>query len=103
MAEGGCTWLVFTGSLAAGDALELERQLGDHRLAQAHAWLWDMTGLIDLDLICAHALLRAIRRAAPGPVRIRGARRTVVRTLRRAGMGAADAIHDDRPLRTVDQ
>ncbi|MFB7172103.1 STAS domain-containing protein [Streptomyces sp. NPDC056254] len=92
-ADGGCTQLVFTGRLGAADVLRLEQALDDRRLAQAHTWLWDMAGLIHIDLICAYALLRAIRRTATGPVRIRGARRPVERTLRHTGMGAVADIH----------
>ncbi|WP_030769899.1 hypothetical protein [Streptomyces sp. NRRL F-2664] len=90
----GCARVVFTGRLAAGDVLHLEQLLGDPRLALARTWLWDMTGLVQLDLICAYALLRAIRRTATGPVRICGARRAVGRTLRIAGVGAVAVIQD---------
>ncbi|MFE9636918.1 STAS domain-containing protein [Streptomyces sp. NPDC006463] len=78
----------FTGQLTAQELLRLEQQLLDPRLTRAGEWVWDMSGLEHLDLICAYALLRSARRTASGPIRVRGARRNVQRTLRYAGVQA---------------
>lgn len=89
----GCATLRFTGDLAAGTVLDLERKLLDPCLSQARAWVLDMTGLVRVDLTCAYAPLRAVTRLPrTTAVQVRGARRDVQRTLRHAGFDALTSI-----------
>ncbi|RZB14343.1 STAS domain-containing protein [Streptomyces sp. F001] len=74
---------------------KLEEQLADTRLGHAHVWNLEMSGLTRLDLTCAYALLR-VATTLPEPVElhVRGARRTVQRTLRDIGFDAVVAIEE---------
>ncbi|WP_395576829.1 STAS domain-containing protein [Streptomyces sp. BK79] len=79
--------LVFSGSLDAPALRVLEELLLDHRLREPTVWTLDMSHLDHIDLACAYALLRTVTRVPePVAVTVRGARGTVHRTLRHAGM-----------------
>lgn len=92
-ADGQHATLVFGGVLDTRWTRELEEQLTDPRLRRARTWELRMDDLTQLDLTCAYALLRAAT-TSPEPVdlRIRGARRTVQRTLHEVGLDAVAAI-----------
>ncbi|MFJ5798378.1 STAS domain-containing protein [Streptomyces decoyicus] len=85
--------LTFAGVLDAHALPELEELLSDRRLRQAGTWVWDMSGLERIGLACAYALLRAVTRAPETvSVTVSGARRTVQRTLRHAGLDTVVTI-----------
>ncbi|MEW2247870.1 MULTISPECIES: STAS domain-containing protein [unclassified Streptomyces] len=89
----GCAVLRFAGELTADRVLDLEQQLLDVRPSQVREWVLDMSDLTSMDLTCAYALLRAATRVpATTTVRVRGARRTVQRTLQHAGVDTLAAI-----------
>lgn len=87
--------LTFSGVVDAHTLPELEELLSDRRLRQAVTWAWDMSGLERIDLACAYALLRAVTRA-PETVSVttRGARHSVRRTLRHAGLDTVVTIKE---------
>ncbi|MFJ4776636.1 STAS domain-containing protein [Streptomyces sp. NPDC088762] len=92
--DGGAV-LRFTGRLSAHHVFTLEQQLLDPRLTRAGACVLDLSALTHIDLICAYALRRAATRlSATAPVRVRGARRTVQRKLRYAGVAAVASIEE---------
>ncbi|MFK0142635.1 STAS domain-containing protein [Streptomyces murinus] len=69
------------------------RKLLDPCLARARAWVLDMTGLVRVDLTCAHALLRAVTRLhQTTAVQVRGARCNMRRILRHAGFDVLTSI-----------
>lgn len=85
--------LAFSGVLDAHALPELEERLLDPRLRQARTWVLEMSGLERIDLACAYGLLRAVTVAPePATVTVHGARRSVVRTLRHAGLDAVATI-----------
>ncbi|WP_236569854.1 STAS domain-containing protein [Streptomyces mexicanus] len=89
----GCAILRFAGELGADRVLDVEQQLLDVRLSQVREWVLDMSDLASMDLACAYALLRAATRIpATTTVRVRGARRTIQRTLQRASIDALATI-----------
>ncbi|PZT70283.1 hypothetical protein DN402_32750 [Streptomyces sp. SW4] len=80
--------LVLTGDLRGAPALrELERLLLSEPLLRARSWVLDVRDLDHLGLACAYAVLRAVT-SAPRKIglTVRGAHRTVHRTLREAGI-----------------
>lgn len=87
--------LRLTGELTADTVLDLEQQLLDPRLCHVREWVLDMSDLTGMDLTCAYALLRAATRTpATTTVRVRAARRNVLRTLRHAGVDALAMIEE---------
>ncbi|MEV1055093.1 STAS domain-containing protein [Streptomyces sp. NPDC049887] len=94
-ADGPRAEVVLAGDIGAATLRELEERLDARPLAEAAEWVVDMSGVDHLDLACAYALLRAAGlRAEPPELTIRGARRTVRRTLRHAGLDAIATIVD---------
>ncbi|MDI9888299.1 STAS domain-containing protein [Streptomyces sp. HNM0645] len=92
-ADGLRAEVVLTGDIGAAALRELEERLDASPLAEAAEWVVDMSGVTHLELACAYALLRAAGlRAKPAELTIRGARRTVRRTLRHAGLDAVATI-----------
>ncbi|UQA90827.1 STAS domain-containing protein [Streptomyces halobius] len=81
--------LAFSGVLDAHALRELEELLLDPRLRRAGAWVLEMRAVERIDLACAYAVLRAATSLPETPaVTVRGARRSVQRTLRHAGVDA---------------
>ncbi|MCZ7456614.1 STAS domain-containing protein [Streptomyces sp. WMMC940] len=94
-ADGLRAEVVLTGDIGAATLRELEERLDASPLAEAAEWVVEMSGVTHLDLACAYALLRAAGlRADPAALTIRGARRTVRRTLRHAGLDAVATIEE---------
>ncbi len=86
-ADGGRAELLLVGEVGADALRELEEFLGSRPLKEADEWFVDMSRVFHFDLACAYALLRsATLRPEPASLTIRGARRTVQRTLRQAGL-----------------
>ncbi|WP_432089456.1 STAS domain-containing protein [Streptomyces sp. bgisy095] len=86
-ADGGRAELFLAGEVGADALRELEEVLGSRPLGEADEWLVDMSRVVRFDLACAYALLRsATLRPKPAALTIHGARRTVQRTLRQAGL-----------------
>ncbi|MFE6637279.1 STAS domain-containing protein [Streptomyces tendae] len=92
-ADGRHAVLAFSGDLDAPALGVLEELLLDPRLREPGAWTLDMSGLDHIDLACAYALLRTVTRT-PEPVTltVRGARPSVHRTLRQAGLDTVAAF-----------
>ncbi|MEV1045446.1 STAS domain-containing protein [Streptomyces sp. NPDC049916] len=91
-ADGRAAALVLAGEIGAGALRDLAEFLDDPRLGRAAAWDLDLSGVTHLDLACGYALLRAVTlRPEPVALTIHGARRSVQRTLRSAGL---DAVAD---------
>ncbi|MEU4204999.1 STAS domain-containing protein [Streptomyces sp. NPDC026294] len=87
--------LTFRGELHAGTLRALETWFADPRLSEADAWVLEMHELAHIDLACAYALLRALSRRPDGAsLTLRGARRTVARTLRHAGIDAIGVVEE---------
>lgn len=87
--------LRFSGALGPGALRQLEERLLDPRLHEADVWVLEMEDLTMLDLACAYALLSAATRSPQtAELIIRGARRTVRRTLRDAGVNRIAAIEE---------
>jgi anti-anti-sigma regulatory factor len=94
-ADGRQAELTFTGDLGAGFLRELEERLTDPLLSEADQWVVDMSGVTHFELACAYALLRAAtRRPETAALTIRGARRTVQRTLHHAELDAVAVMED---------
>ncbi|MFV2120264.1 STAS domain-containing protein [Streptomyces sp. Act-28] len=93
--EGRPAELVLAGEVGAETLRELEELLDAPPLREAAEWLVDMSGVTRFDLACAYALLRAAAvRPEPATLTIRGARRTVQRTLRHSGLDTVAAIEE---------
>ncbi|MEV4046295.1 anti-anti-sigma factor [Streptomyces sp. SAI-195] len=92
-ADGRHAVLAFAGDLDAHALGVLEKLLLDPRLREPGTWTLEMSGLEHIDLACAYALLRTVTRA-PEPVSltVRGARPSVHRTLRQAGLDTVAAF-----------
>ncbi|MCI0383104.1 STAS domain-containing protein [Streptomyces sp. CNQ085] len=87
--------LAFPGRLDAGALGELEERLVDPRLLGAHEVVLEMGGLDHLDLACAYALLRAsTERPGTAVLTVRGAGRSVRRTLHSVGLDAVAVIEE---------
>ncbi|GAA2428938.1 STAS domain-containing protein [Streptomyces macrosporus] len=86
--------LTFSGDLDADKLRELEERLLDPRLRDAREWVLEMSDLAHLDLACAYALLRAATRPEGVALTVRGARRSVQRTLRHADVDAVAVIEE---------
>ncbi|HEX5569552.1 MAG TPA: STAS domain-containing protein [Streptomyces sp.] len=87
--------LTFSGALDAGLLRELEERLLDPLLGEAREWVLEMSDLTHLDLACAYALLRAAtRQPETVTLTVRGAKRSVQRTLRDAGVDAVAVIEE---------
>ncbi|MEU2494998.1 STAS domain-containing protein [Streptomyces sp. NPDC007883] len=94
-ADGRRAELVLSGEIGAATLRELEERLDAPPLAGAAECVVDMSGVTRLDLACAYALLRAATLPAePAAMTIRGAGRTVRRTLRHAGLDTVATIVD---------
>ncbi|MFD4025933.1 STAS domain-containing protein [Streptomyces sp. NPDC058576] len=91
--EGPRATLVLAGDLRAENLRELEQLLAEPSLNEAAEWHVDMSDATRLDLACAYALLRAATlRPEQAVLTIHGARRSVQRTLRHAGLDAVAVI-----------
>ncbi|WP_416475452.1 STAS domain-containing protein [Streptomyces sp. LKA04] len=79
--------LAFAGTLDSHALQVLEELVMDPRLWEPTDWTLEMSGLENIDLASAYALMRAVTRA-PEPVSltVRGARPAVHRVLRQAGL-----------------
>ncbi|MEU6009402.1 STAS domain-containing protein [Streptomyces sp. NPDC047453] len=86
--------LALTGDIGAEVLRPLEERLGAPSLSDADEWIVDMSEATHLDLACAYALLRVATRWPATALTIRGARRTVHRTLRHAGLDTAAVMED---------
>lgn len=87
--------LVLAGQIGTESLRELEQRLDAPPLREATEWFVDMSGVTRFDLACAYALLRAATlRPTPAALGIHGARRTVRRTLRHAGLDAVAVIEE---------
>ncbi|MFF9122346.1 STAS domain-containing protein [Streptomyces sp. NPDC014889] len=86
--------LALTGDIGAQALRPLEERLAAPPLSEADEWVVDMSGATHLDLACAYALLRGATRWPATALTIRGARRTVHRTLHRAGFDAVAVMED---------
>lgn len=87
--------LVLSGTLDVAALGELEERLVDPRLNDVREWVLDVNDVTHVDLACAYALLRAATRL-PGNavVTIRGARRSVRRTLHDAGVDVVAVLDE---------
>ncbi|MFF3736767.1 STAS domain-containing protein [Streptomyces sp. NPDC002566] len=83
--------VTLSGDVSALLLRDLEARLADARLQQVEHWVLNMDTVTRIELACAYALLRAVTEH-PGTAAVRGARRTVLRTLRHAGLDKAAAI-----------
>jgi len=70
---------------------EVEEQLADPRLLTADHWVLNLDGVTRIELACAYALLRAATEHS-GTITVGGARHSVQRTLRHAGLDKAAVI-----------
>ncbi|MFH0240974.1 STAS domain-containing protein [Streptomyces sp. HK10] len=87
--------LAFSGRLDSGTLGELEERLVDPRLLGAHEVVLEMGDLDHLDLACAYALLRAATgRPENAVLTVRGAGRTLRRTLHDVGLDAVAVIEE---------
>ncbi|MCG3043437.1 STAS domain-containing protein [Streptomyces sp. S1A] len=87
--------LAVSGRLDSTTLGELEGRLTDPRLLGAHEVVLEMDGLDHLDLACAYALLRAATgRPENAVLTVRGADRTVLRTLHSVGLDAVAVIEE---------
>ncbi|MEU3346236.1 STAS domain-containing protein [Streptomyces sp. NPDC006700] len=86
--------LALTGDIGAQILRPLEERLAAPPLSETDEWVVDMSGATHLDLACAYALLRPATRWPATSLTIRGARRSVHRTLRQAGFDAVAVMED---------
>ncbi|MFP8906582.1 MULTISPECIES: STAS domain-containing protein [Streptomyces] len=87
--------LAFSGRLDAGALGELEERLVDPRLLDAQEVVLEMGDLDHIDLACAYALIRAATgRPQSAALTVRGADRTVRRTLHAVGLDAVAVIEE---------
>ncbi|MFI1165469.1 STAS domain-containing protein [Streptomyces sp. NPDC020801] len=94
-ADGGRARLTFPEAVDAAALRELEERLAEPPLSGADEWVLDMSAVTRIDLASAYALLRAAtQRPNIVKVTIRGAPRTVQRTLRQAGLDAVASIQE---------
>ncbi|MEU9393848.1 STAS domain-containing protein [Streptomyces sp. NPDC048324] len=70
---------------------EVEELSADPRLLRAERWVLNLDGVPRIELACAYALLRAATEHS-GTVTVRGARHSVLHTLRQAGLDKAAVI-----------
>lgn len=89
--DGHLAEVALTGDVNALLLRDLEACLADARLREVEHWVLNMHAVTRIDLACAYALLRAVT-AHPGTADVHGARRTVMRTLRHAGLDKAAVI-----------
>ncbi|CAL9607319.1 hypothetical protein SUDANB106_05568 [Streptomyces sp. enrichment culture] len=87
--------LAFSGRLDAGALGELEERLVDPRLLDAQEVVLEMGDLDHIDLACAYALIRAATgRPQSAALTVRGADRTVRRTLHAVGLDVVAVIEE---------
>ncbi|MFF7771813.1 STAS domain-containing protein [Streptomyces massasporeus] len=85
--------VTLTGDFGARLLRDLEERLDDPRWHAAKHWIMDLRDVHRIDLACAYALLGAVTRHS-GTATVRCARRTVLRTLRDAGLDRATVIEE---------
>ncbi|MFF8938086.1 STAS domain-containing protein [Streptomyces paradoxus] len=85
--------ITLTGDVGTVMLRDLEERFDDPRLHSAEHWVLNMRSVARIDLACAYALLHAVTRH-PGTASVCGARRAVLRTLRRAGLDKACVIEE---------
>jgi anti-anti-sigma regulatory factor len=85
--------VTLTGDVGSRLLHDLEARLADSRLQHAEHWVLDLYGVTHIELACAYALLRAVSERS-GTVAVHGGRRSVLRTLRHAGLDKAAVIEE---------
>ncbi|GED86069.1 STAS domain-containing protein [Streptomyces sp. 6-11-2] len=86
--------LALAGDIGTQALWLLEERLGAPPLSEADEWIVDMSEATHLDLACAYALLRVAARWPATALTIRGARRTVHRTLHHVGLDTVAVMED---------
>ncbi|MFF7892322.1 STAS domain-containing protein [Streptomyces sp. NPDC007907] len=89
--DGHLAEVTLTGDISVPLLRDLEACLADARLREVERWVLDMHAVTRIELACAYALLRAVTEHS-GTATVHGARRTVLRTLRDAGLDKAAVI-----------